>query len=349
VTRDASQRDPLAFHGKVEQWCLESAALAGNPAGDPHVRELNVWLPPGASRDTPLPAIFLLCGFTGRPQSMLEAHPWRRGVVAEYDRLIALGEVPPALLVLPDCWTYLGGSQYVNSSHLGDYETHVAEELPAFLAERYAIQGDAFGAVGKSSGGFGALRLGARHPERFKAVGSISGDVGFEACFGHELYAALRGLVAYESDPARFLSAFAEDPSLDGDGHAVLNVLAMAACYSPNPDTNLGFELPIDLATGERIEAVWNRWLTFDPLETVDELASGLGKLELLHLECGLRDEFHLQWGLRRLVNELRSRGVECTHEEHPGGHRHIDHRWPPVIEKLARALVQSCPSITRS
>ena len=339
MSEEPQLRDAVQFQGRVEQWRVESEVLAGNRAGDPHVRELNVWSPPGCARDESLPTVFLLCGFTGRPQAMLETHPWRRGVVCEYERGVCAGELPPVRLVLPDCWTHLGGSQYVDSSYLGNYEQHVARELTSFVAERYAVAGQAFGAVGKSSGGFGSLRLGARHPERFRAVGSISGDVGFEACFGHELYAALRGLVAHEMDPAHFLAAFAEDARLDGDGHAVLNVLAMSACYSPAPDSKLGYELPLDLHTGERIESVWQRWLAFDPLETVDEMAPGLAQLELLHLECGLRDEFHLQWGLRRLVHELRARGVACDHEEHPGGHRGIDHRWPPVLAKVAQAL----------
>ena len=35
----------------------------------------------------------------------------------------------------------------------------------------------------------------------------------------------------------------------------------MSACYSPNLDSALGFDLPVDLRTGARIDAVWRRWL----------------------------------------------------------------------------------------
>ena len=178
-----------------------------------------------------------------------------------------------------------------------------------------------------------------RHADVFPAVGSISGDCSFEHCFGGELLACLRGLVAHDGDPARFLASFLEEPDLSGDGHAVIMVLAMAACYSPNPASPLGFDLPMDLRTGERIASVWERWLEFDPVTLAPRYADALQRLECLHIECGLQDEAHLQWGARILVRRLRELGVECDHEEHPGGHRRIDHRWPPLLAKLARAL----------
>jgi S-formylglutathione hydrolase FrmB len=119
----------------------------------------------------------------------------------------------------------------------------------------------------------------------------------------------------------------------------VINVLAMAACYSPNLESSLGFDLPMDLQTGERKQAVWKRWLAFDPLNAVGEHAAALQRLKLLHLECGLRDEFHLQWGTRRLSNRLRALGVPHDHEEHEGGHRGLDPRLLALLPKLIAAL----------
>ena len=39
------------------------------------------------------------------------------------------GRIPPAILVMPDAFTRLGGSQYVNSSAVGRYEDYVAQVL----------------------------------------------------------------------------------------------------------------------------------------------------------------------------------------------------------------------------
>lgn len=335
--------DPSSFHGRVELWDIESELLAGNPLGDPAARELPVYVPPleDEAAVASLPVLFVLAAFTGRGQASLETHPWRRGFVSTYDQALAAGLSEPALLVLPDCFTALGGSQYVNSSATGAYEDHVAEELVPFVDERYGRAPGGRGVLGKSSGGFGALSLCMRRPGLFGAAASVSGDCGFENLFPPEFLACLRGLVPHGGDPARFLEAFREDPDLSGDGHAVINTLAMAACYSPNPASPLGFDLPFDLETGERVEEVWARWLAFDPLRMVEEPAhaEALRALRLLHLECGLADEFHLQWGLRRLVRRLANLGVPYAHEEHPGGHRGLDGRLAPILARMATVL----------
>ncbi len=331
---------PLAFRGRVETPIFESAVLKGNRAFDPHVREVAVYLPAGAGeRGERLPCVWLLASFTSHARGFLETHPWRRGVVSLYDEAVAAAAAPRAILVMPDCFTWLGGSQYVDSTYLGPYERYLVEELVPFVDANYPTRPGARAAAGKSSGGFGALRLGMRHPELFGAIASISGDIAFEDSLGSELLACLRGLVPHQSDPARFLEVFRSNPDLSGDGHAVINVLAMAACYSPNLESPLGFDLPMDLRTGERTPAVWKRWLAFDPLNAVSEHAAALQCLRLLHLECGLRDEFHLQWGTRRLSNRLRALGVPHDHEEHEGGHRGLDPRLLALLPKLIAAL----------
>lgn len=331
---------PLDFAGQVELHTLASAVLDGGRYDDPTERTLAVYTPPGAG-DEPLPAVVLLPGFTGRYTAFLETHPWKEGVVKRYERGLAAGELAPAVLVMPDCWTRLGGSQFVDSACLGMYETYLVDEVVPFVREHHAVR-PGFGVCGKSSGGFGAMRLSMRHPDLFRAAASISGDVCFELGYGAEFPAALRGLLDHDSDPAKFLDAFFEDPTLKGDDHAVLNTLAMAACYSPTgPADGLGFELPFGLETCARKPDVWQRWLAFDPLEMIEDAAhqANWKQLACLHLECGVKDQFHLQWGLRRLSARLTELDIPHDHVEHPGSHFDINDRYPPAIDKLARAL----------
>ncbi len=331
---------PLAFRGRVETPEFESALLRGNLAGDPFVRELPIYLPPGwDSAGACFPVVFLLASFTSRGHSLLDTHPWHRGLVSRFDQAVAAGQIPAAILVMPDCFTRLGGSQYVNSAFNGPYEDHLVRELVPFVDSHYPTRPGPRAIAGKSSGGFGALRLAMFHPDLFGAVASISGDCSFEDSLGPELLACLRGLVPFQSDPSPFLESFLSEPDLSGDAHAVINVLAMAACYSPNPASPLGFDLPMDMRTGERIEPVWRRWLEFDPLNAVGRHAENLKRLRLLHLECGLRDEYHLQWGTRRLSDKLRTLGIRHDHEEHDGAHRGLDHRLLAVLPKLIAAL----------
>lgn len=331
---------PLAFAGRVELHAFESSVLRGNRAGDPHVREVPVYVPPQASDSTArFPVVFLLIGFTGNGREFLETHPWKLGLVAQFDRAVASGAMPPAILVMPDCFTKYGGSQYVNSAWLGPYETYVAHELVDWIDARYPTLRGRRALVGKSSGGFGAMHLSMRHPELFPVAVSISGDVGFEYCHAPSFLSCLRGLVAHDGDPQRFLEAFWRAPELTNEAHDVLNALAMAACYSPNLAAPLGFDLPFDLRTGARIESVWQRWLEFDPLFACARYADNWKKLELLHLECGLRDEWNLQWSLRQLVDKLRALGVAHVHEEHPGTHRNLNHRYLAVLPRVIEVL----------
>ena len=334
--------DPLAYQGRVELHAIDSKILANNPLGDPHLRQLPIYLPPGhEAPNTQLPCIYLLPGFTGSPNKYLSTHPWKLGIVARFDRAIANGTAQPAILVMPDCFTRIGGSQYVNSSAVGRYEDYIVEEILPFVDATFPVLPGRRGVVGTSSGGFGALHFAMHHSNLFSAAASVSGDCCFEYTFKIEMLSALRGLVAHNFDPAQFLKDFEVTHELSGDGHAILNILAMSACYSPNPESALGFDLPMDLRTGELLPEVWERWLNFDPLRAAEHHIAALQSLDLLHLEAGLADQFNLQWGLRRLVDKLTSLSIPHEHEEHAGSHFGLDPRYDALLPKLAETLIK--------
>ncbi len=320
---------------------FQSEVLRDNPLGDTSLRETPVYVPPQASQEE-LPVVFLLVGFTGRPHNLLETHPWKGGVIREIDRAMAAGETPPAILVMPNAWTRFGGSQYVNSSAVGRYEDHIVQELAPWVRRAFPVQAGPMAVAGKSSGGFGALHLGMHHPSLFSAVASISGDCHFEYGYAADFLPALRGLQSHGNDPAAFLKAFEASHDMSGDGHAVLNLLAMSACYSPNAEASLGFDLPVDLHTGKRRPKVWERWLAFDPVIACVENADALRSLDMLHLEAGLADEFHLQFGLRVLVERLTELNIPHKHVEFEGGHFGINHRYAELIGPLTEALRRS-------
>jgi len=138
---------------------IESKVLRDNPLGDPYVRRVPVYLPPGyGESDVAYPVVFVLTGFTGRGTMLLNDSAWDDNLAQRMDRLIAEGQVQPMILVMPDCFTALGGSQYLNSSAVGRYEDHVVQELVPFIDERYrSLAPDGYRAVmGKSSGGDGS-------------------------------------------------------------------------------------------------------------------------------------------------------------------------------------------------
>ena len=99
-----------------------SRVLKNNPLGDPHVRKLAVWLPPqyDGSGTRRFPVLYDLVGFTGSGLSHLGRKPFGDNVPERAARLIHEKKMGPAIPVFPDCFTALGGNQYVNSAAIGD-------------------------------------------------------------------------------------------------------------------------------------------------------------------------------------------------------------------------------------
>ncbi|HSQ59574.1 MAG TPA: alpha/beta hydrolase-fold protein [Acidobacteriota bacterium] len=328
--------------GTVQVVTIESELLRGNLPGDPHVRDLHVYLPPGyASGDARYPVVWMLSGFTSRGRALLNDGPWSPGLDARMDALIASGACRPMIVAMPDCFTHLGGSQYVNSPALGRYEDHVVAELvPAVDRAFRTLPGARYrGVAGKSSGGYGALTLGMKHPETFGAIACHSGDMFFEFCYTRDFGPALRRIRARGGLRAWY-DALRAGPRMEDADHAPLDIVAMAACYSPNPDAPpLYCDLPFDLETGALRPDVFERWLAHDPLRMVERHAEGLRGTRLLFLDCGSDDEFYLELGARQLSAKLKGLGVAHVYEEYPDGHFGVSYRYDASLPRLAEAL----------
>lgn len=318
---------------------IRSRVLEGNALADPAEREVPVILPPGYAEDAErrYPVIYLLAGFLGSGRSYLNWEIFLEAMPARLGRLAAEG-MQPAIIVLPDCSTRLGGSQYRNSSATGRYADHVVEEVVPHVDRTYRSLPGRRGLVGKSSGGFGALVLGMERPDLFRAVASHSGDCYFEYCYKPDFPRAVDRLVR-AGGPAAFLEEFEAAPKKSPSDLQVLNVLAMAACYSPDPGEPLGTALPFHLPSGEVREEVWERWLENDPVHKAGRHAAALRDLELLHLECGARDEYNLHLGMRVLSGRLEALGVRHHAEEFDDDHRGLHYRFDVTLPRLAAVL----------
>ena len=323
---------------------IESAALEGNAAGDPHVRRVPVVLPPSyADASRRFPVVYLLSGYTGRGLTMLNDVAWGEPIDQRLERLIASGACEEMILVLPDCFTRFGGSQYLDSSATGRYAHHLVSELVPWIDARYRTLAtrEHRGVAGKSSGGYGALIHGMRHPDVFGAVASHSGDVYFEYCYRKDVPMTAAAILA-AGGLRKWMEAFEAKRQKRREDLDVLNIVAMAASYSPDPAAELGIALPFDPATGEFRDAVWARWLEQDPYPLASRHADALRSLKLLFIDCGHRDEFYLHLGARMLSRRLRSLGVPHEHEEFDDGHMNVQYRWDVSLPKLGRALARS-------
>lgn len=316
---------------------VDSALLRGNPLGDPHARELLVLAPPDTTR--PLPAIWLFPGFSGSQGGFLANDPWREGLRERASRLLASGAMPPALLVLPDLFTRFGGSQCLDGAATGPYATHVWEELRPALEARFPVR--AHGVCGHSSGGYAALVHAMRYPAHVRAAACHAGDMLFEYAYLPDFPKAAARL-RQDGGVVPFLAAFDAAPKkLDGRWLTTMNILAMAACYSPDAAEPAGFALPFDPDTCELRPDVWARWLANDPVRLVDEPAprEALAGLACLYFDCGNRDEYNLQWGARALVRRLLARQIPHVYEEFDDGHTGTAYRFDRSLPLLARVL----------
>src|SRR6266849_6488816 len=106
--------------GSVIRDTLESQALTSNMLGDPPVRVVDLYLPAGHDGQG-LPLLVDLVGFTSSGLSHTNWVGFRENLPERLDRLIGEERMPPVVVAFPDCFTRLGGNQYINSASTGDW------------------------------------------------------------------------------------------------------------------------------------------------------------------------------------------------------------------------------------
>ncbi len=327
----------------VHRHRLTSSVLAGNPLGDPVERDLYVYVPPGYDETKRYPALLAIVGFTGTGGYLFNVDPLVEPLDARLDRMIASGACPPVIVAAPDCFTRVGGNQYINSAGTGRYEDYLVDEIIPFVDDTYrTIPSGSWGVFGKSSGGYGSIVLGMHRPDVFCALADHSGDACFELCYAADWGKALDAYRA-AGGPAAWLAAYWKDPNHRREKHfQPLGILGMAAHYSPNreaPAADFHIDWPYDLETGEFRPAVWERWRAWDPVNMVDDHAGNLRKLRAIYVDCGTSDEYALHWGARALVKKIRAHDIAVRHEEFDDGHMNIPYRYEESLPFLVRAI----------
>ena len=168
----------------------------------------------------------------------------------------------------------------------------------------------------------------------------MSGDVDFELLYGGEFPKVLTTLQDYDS-PADFVDAFHQSEKIRGDHFHVLLVLAMAASFDPDVQARFGIRLPVNPRTCERIPERWQQWLAHDPLTWVEDEAcrASAKKIKAFWIDCGSKDQYHLQYGSRKLHDALERHGLKHHYEEFDGTHSGIDHRMDRALPWLYQEL----------
>lgn len=324
--------------GPVKTLSVACAALNDNFLGDPSQRRVDVWTPAGHD-GAGLPLLVDLAGYTGSGLSHTNWKNFGENVPERLDRLFGEGALAPCVVAFPDCFTRLGGNQYVNSSVMGMWEDALLGDIVPAVEDAFSCGGAGRrGVFGKSSGGYGAIYHALRHSDFWSGAACHSGDMGFELCYARDFPAALRALARHGGVQA-FMDRLEANPKPAGSDIHVLMTLAMAATYDPDPAQPFGVRLPVDLETCERIEGLWANWLRFDPLEIARNEATRLNALKALFIDCGDVDQYDLVYGARRLHRLLEAEGIDHRYEEFPDDHSGIDYRMDVSLPFLAERL----------
>ena len=335
-----------ALAGRLDEHAFASASLRGNRLGDPHVRPLWVYVPPGYE-DEPerrYPSVYVLQGFTGHLAMWRNRAPFRQPFPETADAAMADGTCPPVIVVYVDAWTALGGSQFVDSPTTGRYHTYLCDEVVPWVDSRYRTLAEPAhrGVSGKSSGGYGAMVSALWRPDLFGGLATHAGDALFEVCYPDSFPKVVRTLRdEYQGSYDRFWHDMHQRVPLAKESDAdLIEIWAYAAAYSGDDDGSV--HLPFDTDTGARRHEVWERWLERDPISVAAARPEAARSLRAVWIDAGTRDEWFLDLGATAFRDALLGAGLpgeRIRFELFPAAHGGIDYRYPLALSWLATRL----------
>ncbi len=83
----------------------------------------------------------------------------------------------------------------------------------------------------------------------------------------------------------------------------------------------------------------WKKWRSHDPVNLVASHRKALKSLRGIYIDCGSRDQYHIQFGSRILSKRLAKAGIRHEYHEFEDNHSDIDYRMDVSLPFLAKAL----------
>lgn len=297
--------------GTVLRVRVHGASLEGNLEGDSPDREVSVYLPPGYKSDAQrrYPVLYMLHGFTETDLSYFGTGA-RTNIPASADRTLAAGTSRQMIIVTPNAMTVYGGSNYSSGATTGDWETFVSHDLVSYVDRHFRTvpRAAARGLAGHSMGGYGALRIGMKHPDVFSALYVLS------AC----CISRTSNIPDTPEEMAAF-EAFTERPEdYTRIPSGIRTAVAAAASWAPDPaNPPLYYDSPVK--NGELQESVIARMTANRPLAMVDQYIGNLRK-QRIAFDVGDQDT-NIAANLTELDRVLTTYQVPHTFEVYEGNH----------------------------
>jgi enterochelin esterase-like enzyme len=290
----------------VDHIRIHGTALEGNLEGNAVDREVFVFLPPEYWKNPQkrYPVLYALHGYSiGAEQWTHEIH-----VPQTLEGAFAKG-ARQMIVVLPDAKTLHNGSLYSSSVTTGDFEQFIARDLVKYIDTHYRTIANRLsrGLAGHSMGGYGATRIGMKHPDVFGSLYIMS-----PCC----LAPRQPGAEAVELEKAVENSKSpAELAKLPFFSRATL---ASAAAWSPNPHSP---PLYLDLATKDGVPRpdIVAKWAANAPLAFIDQYIANLRQYRAIVLDVG--DQDSLRVDTTKLHTTLDEYAIAHSFEVYSGTH----------------------------
>jgi enterochelin esterase-like enzyme len=323
-----------AAAGKIElkRGEITSKALANNLLKDPATRNFYVLLPPNYnSSDKRYPVVYVLHWYTGHYGTMV-------GYVQDpYETALSKGDVQEMIFVFPDASNKLGGSQYLSSPTIGDYETYITKELVDLVDATYRTIPDrnSRGLTGCSMGGDGSMGLALKYPNVFSVAAPASGTYDYSGDL-----ALKRATEVLKIPPEDFSDL------ISSNQWEIEYLLSWAAAAAANPDKPPFYlDMPVALVDGEAqiVPEVVDKMIAVDPVHDLDRYLSQPERLRAISLFHGAGDQMVPVELARSFDRLLSNQGIEHEYVEVSGGHCEF-YFFGPMVQFMSDHLVGATP-----
>ncbi len=213
------------------------------------------------------------------------------------------------IVVLPDSKTIHNGSMYSSSVTTGDFEKFIWHDLVEYIDAHYRTISErtSRGLVGHSMGGYGASRIGMKHPDVFAALYIMS-----PCCM------SARPAGPASADLEKAVAAIKSPADEEKLGFFIRAQLATAAAWSPDPK-NPPFYFDLPTKEGQAQPDVLARWAANAPLAFVDQYIGNLKQYRAIAMDVGDQDNLHVD--AAKLHDIFDKYGLANSFEIYPGTH----------------------------
>lgn len=307
-----AQQKPIS-KGSVVRVKVHGTSLKANLSGDSVDRNVSIYLPASyaTNRGKRYPVVYFLHGYTDDDARFYGFKRHWMVLPPILDSVFGRKEANEMIVVTPDAYTLFQGSMYSNSVTTGNWEDFIARDLVSYIDQNYRTIAEAGsrGLCGHSMGGYGALRIGEKHPEIFSTVYLLS-----PCCLSSSP-------LAPGSLPRQFLRADSIK-TIEGFRQADFGIKALfasAAAWSPNPGQP-PFYIDLPVKDGQLQPFVLQKWDANRPLNNLDQYIYNIRKLKAIGFDAGNRDG-GITASIKVLDAELNKYGIKHFFEIYEGDH----------------------------